>query len=334
MIKLKDIMKKIRNSNLILYLIGFLIVAGTGYFFIREFYYNLDSIAKFKFKINWFYLFTSQFLLIFIAFAGTYFWQLLLKIITSKRISFKESYAIVNTSQLTKYLPGKVWSFAFQMLLLSKKGISKTIVLYANLFLAVTSLFASALLGLLYFACFSPDNTKFWLPLLFIFLIIYFGFIFLNQPFLKLVVNIVQVLFKKKLHYKHIHVKWIIFFQLIYLLGNAIFGITGYLLALGLGFSVSFQDIFAIAASLIIADLIGFIILIAPGGLGVREGIMFTLLAALGDKNLALILPVGTRIMGMISDLILGGAGFIVLRKIYSGKDHPDNGDKWSSFIL
>jgi hypothetical protein len=315
-------------------MIGFLIVAGTGYFFIREFYYNLDSIAKFKFDINWFYLITSQLLLILVTIAGTYFWQLLLKIITSKRISFRESFAIVNTSQLTKYLPGKVWSFALQMLLLSQKGISKTIVLYANLFLAVTSLFASALLGLLYFVCFSPDNMKLWLPLLFIFLIIYFGFIFLNKPCLKLLVKIVQILFKKKLHYKHINVRWILLFQLVYLLGNAIFGITGYLLALALGFSVSFQDIFAIAASLIIADLIGFIILIAPGGLGVREGIMFALLAALGDKNMALILPVGTRIMGMISDLLLGGTGFILLKKIYSGKDNPDNDEKVSSFTL
>jgi hypothetical protein len=215
------------------------------------------------------------------------------------------------------------------MILLSKKGISKTVVLYANLFLAVSSLFASALLGLLYFACFSPKQTKYWFLLFFVFLIIYFGFIFLNQPCFKLLVKIVQKLFKKTINYTHIDVRWIIIFQLVYLLANAIFGITGYLLALGLGFSVSIQDIFAIAASLIIADMIGFIVLIAPGGLGVREGIMFTLLAAaFGDKNMALILPIGTRIMGMISDLLLGGVGFIFLKKYYSGKDNQVNNKK------
>jgi uncharacterized membrane protein YbhN (UPF0104 family) len=317
-----------KSKSLIKYIIGFLIVAGASYFFIREFYANYDSISKFDFKINWFYLFTSQFILIFVTFAGTYFWQRLLKMITSQQISFRESLAIVNTTQLTKYLPGKVWSYAFQMMLLSKKGISKTVVLYANLFLAVTSLLASALLGLLYFACFSPNQTRFWLLLLFIFLIIYFGFIFLNQPCLKLLIKIVQKLFKKTMNYTHIDVRWIIIFQLVYLLANAIFGITGYLLALGLGFSVSAQDIFAVAVSLIIADMIGFIVLIAPGGLGVREGIMFALLAALGDKNLALILPIGTRIMGMISDLLLGGLGFIFLKKTYSGKDNQGNNEK------
>jgi hypothetical protein len=317
-----------KSKSLIKYIIGFLIVAGAGYFFIREFYNNLDSISKFEFKINWFYLFTSELLLILVTLAGTYFWQRLLKIITSQQISFRESLAIVNTSQLTKYLPGKVWSYAFQMLLLSKKGISKTIVLYANLFLAVTSLFASAFWGLLYFACFNPAHTKFWLLMLFIFLLFYFGFIFLNQQCLKLLVKIVQKLFKKTITYTHIDVRWIIIFQLVYLLANAIFGITGYLLALGLGFSVSAKDIFAVAGSLIIADLIGFIVLIAPGGLGVREGIMFALLEALGDKSLALILPIGTRIMGMISDLLLGGVGFIFLKKTYSSKDNQKNNEK------
>lgn len=311
-----------QNKSLIKYLIGFLIVAGAGYFFIREFYANYDSISKFDFKINWFYLLASQVLLILVTLAGTYFWQRLLKIITSQQISFRESLAIVNTSLLAKYLPGKVWSYAFQMLLLSKKGISKTVVLYANLFLTVTSLFASAFLGLLYFACFSANQTKLWLLLFFVFLIIYMGFVFLNQPCLKLLIKIVQKLFKKTINYNHIDVSWIIIFQLVYLLANATFGITGYLLALGLGFSVSIQNIFAVAAALIIADMIGFIVLIAPGGLGVREGIMFALLAALGDKNLALILPIGTRIMAMISDLLLGGVGFIFLKKMFTGKDN------------
>ncbi len=313
-----------QSISIIKYLVGALIVAGTCYFFIREFYYNFDSISKFKIHINWFYLLAAQFILIGVTLAGTYFWQRLLRIITSQQISFRESMAIANTSLLAKYLPGKVWSYAFQMLLLSKKGISGTIVLYANLFLTVTSLFASAFLGLLYFACFSPTNKRLWLLLFFVFLIIYLGFIFLNQPCLKLLIKIVQKIFKKTINYTHIDVRWIILFQLVYLLANAIFGITGYLLALGLGFSVSMQDIFAVAASLIIADMIGFIVLIAPGGLGVREGIMFALLAALGDKNMALILPIGTRIMGMISDLLLGGVGFMFLKKYYSVKDRRE----------
>lgn len=307
---------------LIKFIIGFLIVSGTGYFFIREFYANYGSISKFEFRINWFYLFVSQFLLIFVSLAGTYFWQRLLGIITSQHISFRESIAIVNTSQLTKYLPGKVWSYAIQMLLLSKKGISKTIVLYTNLFLTITSLFASTFWGLLYFVCFSPNNKRLWLLLLFLFLIIYFGFIFLNQFFLKVIIKIVQRLFKTTIAYTHINIGWIIIFQFLYLLVNAIFGLTGYFSALGLGFSLAFQEVFAIAASLIIGDLIGFIILIAPGGLGVREGIMLALLEVLGNKNLALILPIGTRIIGMISDLLLGGIGFIFLKKYYSDNDN------------
>jgi len=313
------------SKSFIKYIIGIFIVSGVSYFFVREFYYNFDSISKFKFIINWFYLFASQLLLILVALVGIFLWQFLFIIITSKKISFKESLAIVSTSQLSKYLPGKVWSYAFQMVMLSKKGTSKTVVLYVNLFLVVSSLFASALLGLLYFVLVPSDQSQFWLLLLIVLLIIYSAFIFLNKPFLKLLVKIIQKLFNKTINYSDMEVRLIVLFQLVYLLANTAFGFTGYLLALGLGFSVSVQDIFAIAASLIIADFIGFIVLVAPGGLGIREGIMFAILATLGDKNLALILPLGTRIMSMISDLLLGGVGFFFLRKYYFSKNNRGN---------
>jgi uncharacterized membrane protein YbhN (UPF0104 family) len=315
-------------NNLAKYFLGFLVVAGTSYFFISEFYYNFYSISKFKININWFYLFISQLLLILTALSGTYFWQLLLKTTTLQQIKFRESVAVVNTSQMTKYLPGKVWSFAFQMLLLSKRGISGTVVLYINLFLLITSLFASTFWGLLYFVLFSTAHNKFWMLIFIVFLITYLGFILFNQRCLKILVTVFEKLFKRTINCTRIDIKWIVLFQGLYLLVNAAFGITGYLLALGLGFSVSTQDVFAIAAFLIIADAIGFIVLIAPGGLGVRESIMFALLAALGDKNLALILPIGTRLMGMISDFLLGGIGFIFLKKTYSGSKNVGDEEK------
>jgi len=304
-----------QNRIKIKYFIGFLVIAGVGYFFVREFYKNYDSIFQYEFNIKWFYLLTALFLTILLSLVGTYSWKLLLAIIKKdKNISFKESIAIVNTTQLTKYLPGKVWSYAFQMILLSKKGFSKTIVLYANLFLMLSSLFASTFLGLLYFSCFSHSNKKVWILLFLAFLIGYSGFVIFNQYCLKIVIKIAQILFKKTINYSYINVGWIILFQFMFLLVNAIFGLTGYFLALGLSFSVGLNDIFVISASLIISDMIGFIILIVPGGLGVREGVMFALLQALGNKNLSLILPIGTRIIGMISDVILGGIGFYIIK--------------------
>lgn len=325
-VRLRD--RMILKKNIIKFLIGILVVAGAGYYFIKEFYANYDSISQFELNIHWIYLLASQVLLMAVALGGTYFWQLFLKIITGHRISFKESLSIVNTSQLTKYLPGKIWSYAFQMLLLSRYGISKTVVLYTNLFLVASSLMASTLLGLLYFAISSPAGDHFWLSVFLVFLFIYLGFIIFNQRCLKALIVVFGKVFKRNIHYTPVEIKWIVLFQILYLTANALFGLTGYLLAAGLGFSVSSHDIFAIAAFLIIADSVGFIVLIAPGGLGVREGVMFALLAALGDKNMALILPVGTRLMSMVSDLLLGGAGFILLKKLYSARANPESEEK------
>jgi hypothetical protein len=55
---------------------------------------------------------------------------------------------------------------------------------------------------------------------------------------------------------------------------------------------------------------------------------MYALLGALGNKNIALILPLGARIIGMLSDLLLGVLGFVFLRKIYSCDDNYKSNEK------
>ncbi len=66
-------------------------------------------------------------------------------------LTFYESAAVVNSTRLMKYVPGKVWSVGLQAFLLAKKGISPVSALYINILLFVSSV---GLWGLAAFICY------------------------------------------------------------------------------------------------------------------------------------------------------------------------------------
>jgi uncharacterized membrane protein YbhN (UPF0104 family) len=54
---------------------------------------------------------------------------------------------------------------------------------------------------------------------------------------------------------------------------------------------------------------------LAPGGLGVREGIMYAMLAGASTAAVSLILPLALRVVTMAVDVLLGLIGLKLLRQ-------------------
>ena len=113
------------------WILGILILLATAWFFYHEFRLNWDVIIQSKISYRPEMLVMAFLLLCTGYLINTYAWQGLINLYSSdKKISFRESMAIVNTSQLTKYLPGKVWSFALQIWWLGQRGFPKSRVFF------------------------------------------------------------------------------------------------------------------------------------------------------------------------------------------------------------
>ena len=69
-------------------------------------------------------------------------------------------------------------------------------------------------------------------------------------------------------------------------------------------------------SSMMLSDVIGFLTVIVPGGLGVREGVMYFILKGDTPKTLSLILPIASRIISMLVDVTLGTIGIVLLKKL------------------
>jgi hypothetical protein len=93
------------------------------------------------------------------------------------------------------------------------------------------------------------------------------------------------------------------------------FGMGAYLMGVGIGFDIARSSISLVMSSMIISDIVGYLSIIVPSGLGVREGIMYLILKGDAFEALSVILPVATRIVIIIVDVLIGAIGFALLHK-------------------
>jgi glycosyltransferase 2 family protein len=304
------------------WLLVILIVAGTAWFFYREFSVNWSSLSEAGIQYDLLLLCIAFLLICGGYFVNTRAWQLLINhYATGRRMTFSESVAIVNTSQLTKYLPGKVWSVALQVWWMGERGFSRPLVFFVNLIAIFSSLLATSLAGLVLFAVTNEHMSSSLSLLILICGITAYGlFVVFHAPTIRLCVRLVNKIFKKDIGVFSMAFRRILEAQLLYLAGAALFAAGMYFVCLGLGMANNPYVIFTILGAILISDVIGFIVLVAPGGIGVREGVMYVILEKVSVVSFALVIPIATRIITMLADLVIGMAGLILLKKFLKKK--------------
>jgi glycosyltransferase 2 family protein len=303
----------VNYKKILRYILSLAVLVIVGYFFYLEFKKNGDAIRAYHFTANPYYIFTAFIFATSGFLTGTFVWQICVNNFLQKKLSFWESLALYNTTTMLKYIPGKVWTYAAQMALLSSKGISKTVVLYINMICFICFAFVSAIYTLYYYL-FCLQITPWGVSILIFILLIALDFVFIiwNTSIVNyLIIPINRIL---KIEIQSVKMRKIVFVyvQLLYLLAYVLLAMGTYLLAKGMGLDVSFSNMFALIAMLSVSAVSGLIAFFTLGGLGVREGMMFVLLKQFSNVGTALILPIALRCSCIIIDLFLGIIGIFV----------------------
>jgi uncharacterized membrane protein YbhN (UPF0104 family) len=315
-------MNLLRNRKQIaFYALFILILLGTTWFFYGELKSHWESLRWADLRLR-----PPGILIAFVLVAAAYFLATVVWYYgvhahpSGRRVSLMESYAVVNTTQMTKYLPGKIWSYTLQTILMRRKGVSTSYLLYLNLLIALSLVFSASLFGTLFLMAYSrrvPGVLSFL-----VFLAVsaaYIGFIFLNGRVFRGMVQVVNRFTGKDIVFFELPLVFLLKMQAALVLSNALFGLAGYAACYGIGCDIPAEMAFPVSAATLFSDMLGFVMFLSPGGLGIREGAMLFLLDGITGKRIALLLPVALRIITMASDLILGLSGFVLLRK-YAGK--------------
>jgi uncharacterized membrane protein YbhN (UPF0104 family) len=235
---------------------------------------------------------------------------------SGETVSLMESYAIINTAQMTKYLPGKIWSYTLQTILTARRGVSSSYLLYLNLLIALSLIFSACLFGTMFIVAYSrriPGALS--VPMLLAFSAAYFGFAFLNGRVFKVIVQLVNRVFRRDFVFFELPLPFLLKMQAALLFSNILFGLAGFAVCYGIGHDIPVEMAFPVSAATLFSDILGFVMFLSPGGLGIREGAMFVLLDGIIGKRVALLLPLALRIITMASDLMLGVTGFVLLQK-------------------
>ena len=92
------------------------------WFFARAFRRNWAEVRAHEFDLSWPFLLGSALATLAAILLATYAWYASINALSSGKVDFRQSIAAANLSGLTKYIPGKVWSYALQMYFLDGLG--------------------------------------------------------------------------------------------------------------------------------------------------------------------------------------------------------------------
>lgn len=289
------------------YLLAFAIL----FFLSKRLFELLREVQIESISFNSFWFLISCVVLILYRTLRIFPWLTLYQNTTSESISFLPSWTLFQLSELGKYLPGKVGQFVGVAVLCRSLDITREEAIASALLQLIFQCILGCLIGMPFIL--STELTETMLnrltnigytsfPISTIILII-IGVIFL-------------ILFKNRLSTKIPHLKKVIprvfSFKkllrliLIYLLLWACVGVSFFLFIKSI-YPIQIEHLPFISSIYPFAWSIGFMSLITPGGLGVREGILSIVLTTCLPPVTATLVALLSRLWVIITEIILAG---------------------------
>ncbi|OGC76441.1 MAG: hypothetical protein A2145_03980 [candidate division Zixibacteria bacterium RBG_16_40_9] len=285
---------------------SYLVVIIIFLFLFKNLYVNWKQIPWQNIKFNYFFLLSSIILLFINFFLGSYSWFLIMRNMKEK-LSFKKSMKIIAKSQLAKYIPGGIWQTLGRVYLMERENISKTKVLIGSLVEIQFVVFTALIFYFLIF--FSGWRPKFLAQVyqdykiisLILVLVLLVSF---HPKFIKGLVGFLGRVFKMSTY--EINLKWKDVFLLLGVFFSAwVIQGTAFFLLLNSIYKTPLNFFIAIVGSHIISWIMGFLVLFAPGGMGVREGVLAVLLKTFLPLPIALGISLLSRVWTVVCEVIL-----------------------------
>ncbi|MCS7258965.1 MAG: lysylphosphatidylglycerol synthase domain-containing protein [candidate division WOR-3 bacterium] len=274
-----------------------LIIIICFYFIFRSLYFNWASLKVANLKFCWEYLVLSYFFMFATLVLVAYTWKKNLAML-NENISLTKALQINALATLPKYAPGKVWGIAGKVYLANKEGISAencviTITLETILYL---------LGGIILFLLTSVSQIKGHISLSYLLLIPVFLVIIYPKFFIK-ITNYFLKLLKRPLINVIPNYLQILVLLLLYTLSWIFQGIGIFFLIKSF-YPIGVKYLMLISGLHAFSWVVGFLSIITPAGLGVKEGVFSYFLSFILPTSIAAISAILVRIWGTIGEIL------------------------------
>ncbi|MEO0019528.1 MAG: lysylphosphatidylglycerol synthase domain-containing protein [candidate division WOR-3 bacterium] len=294
------------------YTLGIAIVIISFYFLISRLLRDWQQIPFSELRFNPVLLILSYLILLCLHFPlGGYAWKLILAGL-GENLPALRCTAIITVTQLGKYAPGKVWFTLGRMSFAKRDGIPEaktlTSVVIETGFLLLAAIFLFAIAVLLLPRAVVPKGVYYSFLLAPITLIVTYPPI-LNRILKPLLRWFKQPLFSLELSYPRL-----LAILGVYVLDWFVQGIGCFVL-INSFYPLSLSHLPILLGGYSISWILGFIILIAPAGLGVREGIYTFILKLVMPQTIAIISALITRVWMSTAEVAMALICLPLLRK-------------------
>lgn len=294
----------------------------SGFFYIAFIVFIFIYIGKIDFEtiknveISYSFIFLSLLFSLVNRFFNSFVWMKILESLGAKIESYSDLNYVYAKSWLGRYIPGKVSWILGKIYFASKHGISKKKLGVSSFFEGVLQVLSGLLYGSI--LLFLTNGLNIIKPRLRFFLIIFCLIIcslLIPAIFNKIMKLVYWMLKRKHLEKEHlINWKLILRSLLYFFVSMTIGGVSYFLLNLSI-FPLSIAKFPYYTGAINIASAIGIASLIAPSGIGVKEGILILFFNEIMPKDIVLVITVFSRIWSLIMDLMFFVISYILAKR-------------------
>ncbi|MGB9742278.1 MAG: lysylphosphatidylglycerol synthase domain-containing protein [candidate division WOR-3 bacterium] len=288
--------------NWLRYTLGTLIVIISFYFLISRLVHDWHQIPLGKLHFNPGRLILSYLILLVCHFPlGAYAWSLILAGL-SEKLPFSRALAIITVTQLGKYAPGKVWFTLGRMSFARQDGVSEakslTSVVIETGFLLLAAIFLFAIAALLLPRTLVPK------PVYYSFLLAPLTLTITYPPLLNRILKPLLKLFRQPVFEVKLSYPRLLLILAVFVLDWTVQGLGCFVL-INSFYPLALTRLPVLLGGYSLSWILGFIVLIAPAGLGIREGIYTYILKLVMPETIAIISALITRIWMSTAELAM-----------------------------
>ncbi|MDE0314721.1 MAG: lysylphosphatidylglycerol synthase domain-containing protein [Candidatus Poribacteria bacterium] len=304
--------------------VGILIAGVLLFFLAKPFLQTHTSLKQITFSIQWHWLISSFCLILLYWSAYLYPFARLLSGVTQKRVNFRDAWLLFHLSNITRYLPGRIWGIIRLLSLckefdLSKTAVGSSLTLHVGIetflggILAMSLLFSHQMRGVVQGVLKKFTENAFITTAAIIVILV--GSFFLipmlsskARRLTKTLRDIGELLLQKSFWGQW--VKIIVSHMLLWMCQ----GFAFFLFVRSLT-PVKWMLAGVLSACFAFAWFVGFLSFLTPGGLGIREGLLAILLANYMPTPQATRIALLCRVWMLAAEIALAAIAFLYNRR-------------------
>jgi uncharacterized membrane protein YbhN (UPF0104 family) len=293
------------TKRIIVRILQIAVILVIFYFLLKGLVSNWNQVREYEWEFDYWLLGISSVLIISLYLLWVEIWRRILKR-GGNILSFKKMFKIWFVSNLGRYLPGKVWSFLGMMYLLEKEGVAKGKGLSVAILAQALSVLSGLLVALLFlrysyyqrFFAKTPAMTVVILLLIMGIVVLVF-----YPKLLEGIINLALRTFKKEEISLNFKPQDMFFYISLYSGSWFLFGFIFWVFIKSIT-PVSLDIYLSLTGAFAGSFTLGFLAIFAPGGIGVREGILVILLSNFFPTPVATLISLVSRVWITLAEVL------------------------------